>query len=317
MKVAILDDYQDVALKMADWSAVAAKTDITVFNDHIVDTEVLVERLAPFDVICVMRERTPISRETIERLPRLKMIASTGPVNASIDATAAQERGIHVSATGYWSAPAIELTWALILAAARRIIDESNSVRNGGWQTSIGLQLNGKTLGVMGLGRIGGQVARVGIAFGMKVIAWSENLTVEAAEAVGVARVPKEQLLRQADFLTIHLVLSRRTRGVVGATELALMNHTAWLINTSRGPVVDEAALISALQDHMIAGAGLDVFNNEPLPESHPFRTLRNVIATPHIGYVADDLYRTFYTEAAANIASWLETYLIEGRTDG
>jgi phosphoglycerate dehydrogenase-like enzyme len=151
----------------------------------------------------------------------------------------------------------------------------------------------------------------------MKVIAWSENLTVEAAEAAGVARVPKEQLLRQADFLTIHLVLSRRTRGVVGATELALMNHTAWLINTSRGPVVDEAALISALQDHMIAGAGLDVFNNEPLPEIHPFRTLKNVIATPHIGYVADDLYRTFYTEAAANIASWLETYLIEGRTDG
>lgn len=307
MKVAILDDYQNVALHMADWSQVAARADITVFNDHLADHDAVVERLTPFDVVCVMRERTPLPRNIIERLPQLKMIASTGPFNAAIDVAAASDRGIHVSTTGGYIESTVELTWALILAAARRIVDEAGSVRAGGWQTSVGRQLGGSVLGVLGLGRIGTRVARVGAAFGMEVIAWSANLTAEAAEKAGATYVSKTELLRRADVLTIHLVLSERSRGLVGGDELELMKPTALLVNTSRGPIVDETALIDALRSRRLGAAGLDVFDTEPLPAGHPLRALDNVVATPHIGYVADRVYRTFYGEAAAKIARWLD----------
>ena len=307
MKVAILDDYQNLALAMADWSSVAGRAEITVFNDHVADPDAVVDRLLPFDVVCVMRERTPLPREVIERLPQLKLIASTGRRNASIDIGAAEERGIRVTATGYRSTPTIEMTWALILASARHIVRESNSVRDGGWQTSIGRELDGRVLGVLGLGNIGGQVARIGLAFGMKVIAWSQNMTPQIADAAGATLVTKDELFRDADVVTIHLILSKRTRGLVGAAELALMKPTSMLINTSRGPIVDEGALIQALTSRSIAGAALDVFDAEPLPADHPFRALDNVLATPHIGYVADNLYRTFYGDAAASIAAWLD----------
>jgi phosphoglycerate dehydrogenase-like enzyme len=306
MQVAILDDYQDVALTIADWSEVAAHATITVFNDHLADPDAIIERLKPFDVVCVMRERTPLPRNVIERLPRLRMIASTGPFNASVDVAAAKERGIYVSTTGGYVESTVELTWALILATARRIVDESISVRGDGWQTSVGRQLGGTVLGVLGLGRIGSRVAQVGKAFGMDLIAWSENLTPEAAEQAGATHVSKEELFSRADVVSIHLVLSERTRGLVGADELALMKPTALLVNTSRGPIVDEAALVDTLRLRRIAGAGLDVFDTEPLPIGHPLRSLDNVVATPHIGYVAEQVYRVFYGEAAGKIARWL-----------
>ena len=308
MKVAILDDYQDVALRLADWSAVRRRAEITVFNDHLADPAAVAERLRPFDVVCVMRERTPLSRDILQQLPRLKLIASTGPRNAAIDMRAAAERGIVVTATGYESTPTIELSWALILASARHLAREAASVRDGGWQTGIGANLRGKCLGVMGLGNIGKEVARIALAFGMTVIAWSQNLTREIASAAGATLVDKDALFRQADIVTIHLILSRRTSGLVGAAELALMKPTAWLINTSRGPIVDQGALIEALRARRIAGAALDVFDVEPLPADHPFRRLDNVLATPHIGYVTEELYRTFYGDAAASIAAWLES---------
>ncbi len=307
VKIAILDDYQNVALKMADWSVLDGRALITVFNDHIADPAALVARLLSFDVICVMRERTPLPGDIIERLPRLKLIASTGPGNASIDITAAQGRGISVTNTGYDPRSTIELTWALILAGARHLARETRALRNGGWQASIGAELRGKVLGVAGLGNIGREVARIGHAFGMKIIAWSQNLTRETAEAAGATQVTKNELFQAADIVTIHLVLSKRTRGVVDAAALGLMKPTARLINTSRGPIIDEAALIRALQSRTIAGAALDVFDEEPLPEDHPFRSLDNVIATPHIGYVAEDLYRTFYRDTVASVLSWLD----------
>jgi phosphoglycerate dehydrogenase-like enzyme len=307
IRIAILDDYQNVALKMADWSALATRADITVFNDHIADQNAVVERLTPFDIVCVMRERTPLPREVLQRLPRLKLVASTGARNASIDTSAARELGIAVTDTGYKSTPTIELTWALILASVRSIARENEAVRDGLWQTSIGEELTGKALGVLGLGRIGGQVARIGLAFGMNVIAWSQNLTPEIAEASGAKLVPKDELFREADILTIHLILSARTRGLVGAAELALMKPTARLINTSRGPIVDELSLINTLRSHAIAGAAIDVFDQEPLPPQHPFRSMPNVLATPHIGYVSDSLYRTFYGDVVKSITTWLD----------
>ena len=307
MKVAILDDYQNVALQLADWSAVRQHAAITVFNDHLVDPAAVAERLRPFEVVCVMRERTPLTREILQQLPNLKLVASTGPRNASIDTQAATDLGIAVTATGYDATPTIEFTWSQILACMRRIDREAASLKAGGWQTSLGSNLRGKSLGVVGLGNIGKEVARIGLAFGMKVIAWSQNLTEEKASAAGASLVDKQTLFHEADLVTVHLVLSHRTRGLIGAPELALMKPTARLVNTSRGPIVDEAALIEALKARRIAGAAVDVFETEPLPGDHPFRKLDNVLATPHIGYVTDDLYRTFYGDAAANIAKWLE----------
>jgi len=308
-QVAVLDDYQNAALESADWSVLRDRVDITVFQDHLADPDAVIERLLPFDVVCVMRERTPLPRNVIERLPNLKLIASTGSVNASIDVAVAGDRGIAVVHTGYRSDPTVEFTWALILACARHIVTESNSVRSGGWQQTVGVDLRGKTLGVLGLGNVGSEVARIGSAFGMKLIAWSQNMTAETAKATGAILVSKDQLFERADILTIHLVLSSRTRGLVGAAELEKMKPTAWLINASRGPIVEEQALITALQNKRLAGAAIDVFDIEPLPPSHPFRTLDNVLATPHIGYVSQDLYKTFYEDTVSNIRKWLDTH--------
>jgi phosphoglycerate dehydrogenase-like enzyme len=308
-QIAVLDDYQNAALESADWSVLRDRADITVFQDHLADQDAVIERLLPFDVVCVMRERTPLPRKVIERLPNLKLIASTGSVNASIDVAVAGDRGIAVVHTGYRSDPTVEFTWALILACARHIVTESNSVRSGGWQQTMGVDLRGKTLGVLGLGNVGSEVARIGSAFGMKLIAWSQNMTAETAEATGAILVSKDQLFERADILTIHLVLSSRTRGLIGAEELEKMKPTAWLINASRGPIVEEQALITALQNKRLAGAAIDVFDIEPLPPAHPFRTLDNVLATPHIGYVSQDLYTTFYEDTVSNIRKWLDTH--------
>jgi phosphoglycerate dehydrogenase-like enzyme len=307
-QIAVLDDYQNAALESADWSVLRDRADITVFQDHLPDPDAVIERLLPFDVICVMRERTPLPRKVIERLPNLKLIASAGSVNASIDVAAASDHGIAVVHTGYSSDPTVEFTWALILACVRHIVTESNSVRSGGWQQTVGADLRGKTLGVLGLGNVGSQVARIGSAFGMKLIAWSQNMTSEAAKAAGAILVSKDQLFERADILTIHLVLSSRTRGLVGAAELERMKATARLINASRGPIVEEQALINVLKNKQIAGAAIDVFDIEPLPPDHPFRTLDNVLATPHIGYVSHGLYKTFYEDTVSNIRKWLDT---------
>jgi phosphoglycerate dehydrogenase-like enzyme len=306
MKIAILDDYQNVAAQCADWSQLAASAELTFFNDHLSDVDALVSRLEPFDIVCVMRERTPLTADVIGRLPALKLIASTGPRNASIDINAARARGIEIVNTGYNSYPTIELTWGLILASARHIVTEAQGMRAGMWQKTLGLGLHGKTLGILGLGRVGAGVARVGLAFGMKVIAWSQNLTSDKASENGVTLATKEELFRTSDIVSVHVILSGRTRGLVGKSELDLMKSSALLINTSRSPIVDESALIDALRAKLIAGAGIDVFDREPLPPEHPFRSQPNVLATPHIGYVADDLYRTFYQDTVSNIVSWI-----------
>jgi phosphoglycerate dehydrogenase-like enzyme len=306
-KIAVLDDYQGVALKMADWSAVLARADVDVFSDHLEGADAVAERLLPYDIVCVMRERTPLRAETIERLPNLKLIASTGPRNASIDLKAAAARAIAVAHTGYFGSPTLELTWALLLASARHIVAEAAAVRSGGWQHSIGDDLAGKTLGIIGLGNLGSQVAKIGLAFGMRVLAWSQNLTAEKADAVGATLVSKEELLRQADIVSVHLVLSDRTRALIGERELALMKPSARLVNTSRGPIVVEAALIAALQAGQIAGAAIDVYDVEPLPLDHPYRKIDNLLATPHIGYVSRSLYERFYRDTVSNILAWLD----------
>jgi phosphoglycerate dehydrogenase-like enzyme len=306
-KIAVLDDYQNVALSMADWSVLNGRATITVFTDHLAGADDVVARLQPFDVVCVMRERTPMTQAIISRLPRLRLIASTGSRNSSIDQTAAAERGIEIAHTGYSSQPTIELTWALILAGARHIVAENASLRGGGWQRQIGEDLAGKVLAVLGLGHIGGAVAKIGHAFGMQVIAWSQNLTAERAAEAGAALVSKEELFRRADILTIHLVLSGRTRGLVTSRELASMKPGARLVNTSRGPIVVEADLIAALEAGRIAGAALDVFDQEPLPAEHPLRNLSNLLATPHIGYVSRNLYRRFYQDTVDNVRKWLD----------
>ena len=308
MKIAILDDYQDAALSMADWSAVERQAEITVFADHVADQDDLVARLEPFDVVCVMRERTPLPREVIERLPRLKLIASTGPGNASIDYDAAADHDVVVTDTGYDPTSTVELTWALIMASSRHLVESAAPSRSGGWQTSVGRELRGQVLGILGLGNIGTEIARLGTTFGMDVVAWSQNLDAATATAAGATLVSKDELFRQSDTLTIHLKLSDRSRGLVGADELALMKPTSWLVNTSRGPIVDEAALVAALTDRSIGGAALDVFDTEPLPVDHPLRSLPNALVTPHIGYVAENLYRTFYGDVVASITEWLAT---------
>ena len=306
-KIAVLDDYQGVALHSADWSAVQARAEVTVFRDHLADPDALVRRLLPFDAVCVMRERTPLPGAVLERLPNLRFIGSNAPRNAAIDLPAARARGITVSSTGYSPHGAMELTWALIHAAARNIRAETASLRSGGWMVGVGADLEGATLGIMGLGRIGAKVAAVGRAFGMEVLAWSQNLTAEAASVGGATLVDKATLLGRSDFLTIHLVLSGRTAGIVGAQDLALMKPTAWLVNTSRGPLIDEPAVIDALTRRSIAGVALDVFADEPLPARHPFRTLDNVVATPHIGFVTTKTYAIFFTDTVENLLAWMD----------
>ncbi len=306
-RIAVLDDYQGVALSMADWSAVQARAEVSVFRDHLADDDALVARLLPFDAVCVMRERTPLTAALFGRLPNLRFVGSNAPRNASIDLAAAKQRGVVVSGTGYGPSGAMELTWALIMAAARHIPAEVASLRTGGWQVGVGLDLRGSTLGIMGLGKIGSDMAKVAHAFGMEVIAWSQNLTAEAAQAAGVRMVDKATLLRESDILTVHLVLSERSRGIVGAADLALMKPTAWLVNTSRGPLVDEAALVDALRRGAIAGAALDVFDTEPLPAEHPLRTLHNVVATPHVGFVTARTYAIFFRDTVENLLAWLD----------
>jgi phosphoglycerate dehydrogenase-like enzyme len=280
MRVAVLDDYQGIALEMADWG----RLEPVIFREHLEDVEPLLD----FEIVVAMRERMAFSRERLERLPNLKLLVTTGRANASIDVASAREIGIVVSGTEGLAAPTSELTWALILAVTRNVVREDRAVRDGGWQHSIGPHLEGGTLGVMGLGRQGARVAAIGRAFGMRVIAWSQNL--QAPE-----RVSKEELLRESDVLTIHLKLSDRTRGLVGADELAQMKPTAYLINTSRGPIVDEPALLDALHAGTIAGAALDVFDVEPLAADHPLRSAPNTVLTPHLGYVSTGNYQLFF----------------------
>jgi phosphoglycerate dehydrogenase-like enzyme len=306
MKIAILDDYQGIAMKFADWSSIPGSPEIKVFRDHEFDLEKLAERLLPYDILCIMRERTPMTAALIERLPNLKLIASTGSRNAAIDLEAARRRHVDVVHTGYSSTPTIEFTWAMILAVARKITIENASLRSGGWQTGVGSDLRGQILAVLGLGNVGGPVAAIGKAFGMRVIAWSPNLTRERAEPSGAHLVSKADLFREADFLTVHLVLSHKTRGIVGESELALMKPSSYLINTSRGPLIEETALIKALEDRKIAGFAVDVFEQEPLPVNHPFRRLTNVLATPHIGFGSHSLYETFYRDSVRKITNWI-----------
>jgi len=307
MRVAVLDDYQGVALQMADWSPVLARGSVDVFRDHVTDPGELVDRLAPYDVVVLMRERTPIPAQVIDALPQLKLIVSTGRRNPVLDVAAAKARGITVCGTrGLSTAPA-ELTWALILGLARNLVREVGNIAAGRWQTTVGLDLAGRTLGVLGLGRIGSQVAAVGKAFGMNVLAWSEHLTEERAGACGATAVPLGRLLAQSDLVTVHLVLSDRTRGLLGERELAAMRPTALLVNTSRGPIVDQRALVAALTAGRLGGAGLDVYDEEPLPFDHPLRSTPRTLLTPHIGYVTEEVYRLFYGDVVEDIVAFLQ----------
>jgi phosphoglycerate dehydrogenase-like enzyme len=303
-RIGILDDYQDVALSLADWSSLSAQ--IEVFSAPFADEDELVERLADFDILVAMRERTLFPAGVLSRLKHLKLLVSTGPVNAAIDVKAARKLGIVVCGTGYFSYPTAELTWALILAAARNLPEQVQSMRSGGWQRGLGTSLQGLTLGVLGLGNVGKQVATFGQAFGMRVIAWSPNLTPEKAAEREVTAVSKEQLFADADILSVHMVLSERSRGLVGASELALMKPTSMLVNTSRGPIVDEDALVEALRRRVIACAAIDVYGTEPLPAEHPLRSLDNALLTPHIGYVSHQLYTVFYQDAVEDIAAFI-----------
>ena len=305
-KVAVLDDYQSVALQMADWDLLTDDVSVDVFQDHLVSEDDVVARLAPYDIVVAMRERTPFPRSLFERLPNLRLLVTTGMRNASIDMAAASDNGVTVCGTDGVPYPTAELTWGLILALLRKIPTEDRATRDGNWQVTMGEGLHGKTLGMLGLGRLGSQVATVGVAFGMNVVAWSQNLTAERAEEFGATLVTKEELLSLSDIVTIHLVLSGRTRGLIGAEELSLMKSSAYLVNTSRGPIVDESALIDALRGETIAGAGLDVFDVEPLPLDHPLRSLPNTVLTPHMGYVTAETYRVFYGDAVENIKAFL-----------
>jgi phosphoglycerate dehydrogenase-like enzyme len=305
--IAVLDDYQGVALQMADWSVLPADCRVQVFRDHLSELEAVATRLRSFDIVTCMRERTPFGRALLERLPNLRLLVTTGMRNAAIDLQAASDLGILVCGTaGGPEGPPAELTWGLILALIRHIPVEDAGVRAGRWGVTVGMSLEGKVLGVLGLGRLGARVAKVGVAFGMEVIAWSQNLTAERAAQCGATLVAKDELFRRSDILSIQVQLSARTRGLVGARELGLMKPTTYLINTARGPIVDEAALVQALQARTIAGAGLDVFDQEPLPPDHPLTRLDNTLLVPHIGYVTEDQYRVRYRDTVENIAAYL-----------
>jgi phosphoglycerate dehydrogenase-like enzyme len=307
-KVAILDDYQGVALQMADWSVLPSDCQVQAFNDHVNDLEPLVDRLQDFEIVTCMRERTPFRRDLLERLPNLRLLVTTGMRNAAIDLKAATDLGILVCGTaGGPDAPPAELTWGLILALARHIPQENAATREGCWGTTVGMSLEGKVLGVLGLGRLGTKVAKVGVAFEMSVIAWSQNLTAERAAQCGATLVSKDELLARSDILSIHVQLSARTRGLVGARELSLMKPTAYLINTARGSIVDEAALVQALQSRTIAGAGLDVFDQEPLPPDHPLKRLDNALLMPHAGYVTQDQYQVRYRDTVEDVAAYFK----------
>lgn len=305
MNVAILDDFQNVALTLADWSRHLSGARITVFNDNIADNVRVVRRLLPFDVIVAMRERTPFPRERLEALPNLRLLVTTGMWNRVIDMDAARERGIIVCGTESSREAPVELTWALILGLARHIAAEDATMRSGGWQTKVGTELHGLTLGVLGLGRLGTEVARIGKAFGMRCIAWSQNLTAARCDEAGVTYASKNAFFSSADVLTVHVVLSDRTRGLIGRHELELMKPTALLINTSRAGIVDTGALIAALVKETIAGAAIDVYDDEPLPSDHPLRHTPRTLLTPHIGITTERNYRLYYTQAVEDIAAF------------
>jgi phosphoglycerate dehydrogenase-like enzyme len=313
MRVAILDDYQSVALGLADWSSLHPRAQIQAFADHIDDLDALAKRLHVFEAIVLMRERTPFPRALFEKLPNLRLLITAGMRNASIDLAAATERRVQVCGTDMLPYPTAELTWGLILALLRHIPREDRATRDGRWQTTLGLGAKGKMLGLLGLGRLGGQVAKIGAAFGMVPIAWSQNLTAARAAEAGAALVTKEELFARADIVSVHLVLSPRSKGLVGAAELARMKPTAFLVNTSRGPIVDEAALVTALKEKRIAGAAIDVFEAEPIGKGHPLLGLGNTVITPHLGYVTEENYRLLYGQAVEDIAAFLDGKVLRG----
>ncbi|MFI0163892.1 D-2-hydroxyacid dehydrogenase family protein [Streptomyces sp. NPDC017095] len=308
LRCAVLDDFQGVALESADWSVLDDRVEVVALREHLDGEEALAAALAEFDIIVTLRERVPFPGSLIARLPRLKLLIASGMRNSVIDYAAAQAHGVTVCGTASSSTPPVELTWALLLGLARGIVQENNALRAvGPWQSTVGADLHGRRLGLLGLGKIGARVAQVGLAFGMRVGAWSRNLTRERAEETGVElAASKEQLLAESDFVSVHLALGDRTRGLVGAAELALMKPTAYLVNTSRAAIVDQDALLAALHAGRIAGAGIDVFDTEPLPAGHPMRTAPRLLATPHLGYVSHANYTTYYGQAVEDIQAYL-----------
>lgn len=305
-RIAILDDYQNTALSCADWKSIPGEPEVVVFRRHIPGEDAVADALADFDVVVAMRERTPFPASLIARLPKLRLLVTTGMRNLAIDMQAAAARDVPVCGTALLPYAAFEHAWALILALVKRIPREDRLMREGGWQGGVSDGLHGKTLGILGLGKLGAKVARVAHAFDMRVIAWSQNMTDERAAEHGATRVEKDTFFGESDIVTIHMVLSDRTRGLVGRRELSLMKPTALLVNTSRGPIVDEAALIEALHSGTIAGAGLDVFDTEPLPADHPLRSTANTVLTGHTGYVMLENYALSYSQAVENVKAWL-----------
>lgn len=306
-RVAILDDYQRAALEVADWSRVRERAHVEVFTEHLAAPDELVQRLAGYDVVVAMRERTPFPGSVLERLPDLRLLVTTGGRNAAIDLSAAQRLGITVCGTRSSASATVEHTWALILGLCRNLETEAANIRAGGWQTTLGTGLAGKRLGVVGLGRLGSAVAGIGRAFGMEIVAWSANLTSERAEAAGARLLPFDELLSTSDVVTVHLVLSERTRHLIGSRELGLMKRSAFLVNTSRGPIVDTSALVEALESGSIAGAAVDVFDTEPLPPDHPLRSTPRSLVTPHLGYVTREGYQVFYGDVVEDIVAFLD----------
>jgi D-3-phosphoglycerate dehydrogenase len=307
-RCAILDDYQNVALKLADWSKLAPDIEVRVYNESLGDQASVIRTLKDCSIVCLMRERTQFPRAVFEALPELKLVVTSGARNAAIDLTAAEERKVVICGTETPGNPTTELAFGLMLELTRKIGYENARLKAGArWQTTLGIDLGGKTLGVIGLGKLGSKAAQIGHAIGMNIIAWSQNLTAERCREVGATLVAKDDLFRQADFITVHLQLSPRTRGLIGAKDLGLMKPTAFFINTSRGPIVEEAALLDALREKRIAGAGLDVYDVEPLALDHPLRKMDNAVITPHLGYVTEDNYRRFYGQMVENIRAWLD----------
>jgi phosphoglycerate dehydrogenase-like enzyme len=307
LKIAILDDYLDVVLSLADWNSLPDGTIVERFTDHLTNEDELAQRLEPFDIIVAKRERTPFPRTLFMRLPNLKLMVVGRKHNRKIDIATATELGIFITGTERFGTAAAELTWGLILALLRNIPREDRAIRNGQWHDRIGKTLEGSTLGIIGLGRIGTKIAALANAFGMTVIAWSQNMTPDTAKQAGARYVERDELFRQADIVTVHVALSERTEKLIGAHELGLMKSSAYLVNTARGPIIDEKALIAALENNAIAGAGLDVFEQEPLTPDHPFRRIDNVIVTPHIGYVTEESFKAYYQSAVENIKAFLE----------
>ncbi|MGW4437264.1 D-2-hydroxyacid dehydrogenase family protein [Streptomyces sp. NPDC004596] len=308
LRCAVLDDYQGAATACADWSVLGDRVEVDALREHIEGEDAVAAALAGYDIVVTLRERVPFPGSLIARLPRLKLLVASGMRNSVIDYTAAEAHGVTVCGTASSPTPPVELTWALLLGLARGIVEESGALRSGGpWQSTVGADLHGRRLGLLGLGKIGSRVAAVGLAFGMRVSAWSQNLTAERAEEAGVELAAgKEELLAASDFVSVHLALGERTRGLLGAAELALMKPAAYLVNTSRAAIVDQDALLAALHEGRIAGAGVDVFDVEPLPPSHPMRTAPRLLATPHLGYVSQANYATYYGQAVEDIQAYL-----------